>query len=121
MQSKQKRENYQMENEEKYTELDLRTLWVDEVKYRTTFTNKYTNKKPYEPPNLKKIKAFIPGTVREVFVKRRNKVKMNDDLLVLEAMKMKNIIKAPIDGTIKAVNVKEGQAVPKDFVLIEFK
>lgn len=117
----QKKGNFKMENEEKNTELVLRNLWVDEVKYRTTFTNKYINKKPYEPPNLKKIKAFIPGTVREVFVKRRAKVKMNEDLLILEAMKMRNIIKAPIDGTIKAVHVKEGQAVAKDFVLIEFK
>lgn len=110
-----------MENEEKFTELDFRNLWVDEVHYRTTYTKKYTNKKPYEPPNLKKVKAIIPGTVREVFVKRRAKVKMNDDLLVLEAMKMRNIIKAPIDGVIKAINVKDGQAVAKDFVMIEYK
>lgn len=109
-----------MENEEKYTDLDFSKLWVDEVNYRTTLTRKYTNKKPYEPPNLKRIKAFIPGTIREVFVKRRNKVKMNDDLLILEAMKMRNVIKAPIDGTIKSVNVKVGQAVAKDFILIEF-
>jgi biotin carboxyl carrier protein len=46
---------------------------------------------------------------------------MNDDLMVLEAMKMRNVLKAPIDGVIKAIHVKEGQAVPKDFVLIEFK
>jgi pyruvate carboxylase len=109
------------ENEEKYTELDLQSLWVDEVYYKTTYTRKYANRKPYEPPSLKKIKAFIPGTVREVFVKRKAKVSMNDDLMVLEAMKMRNVLKAPIDGVIKAIHVKEGQAVPKDFVLIEFK
>jgi len=113
-----------MENEEKEPQKDneiIRTLWVDEVNYQTTFTNKYLNKKPYEPPNLKKVKSFIPGTVREIFVKRRARVKMNDNLLVLEAMKMKNILKAPIDGQIKLVNVKVGQVVPKDFVMIEFR
>ena len=109
------------ENEEKFTDLDMQSLWVDEVYYKTTLTKKYTNKKPYEPPNLKKIKAFIPGTVREVYVKRKAKVSMNDDLMVLEAMKMRNVLKAPIDGVIKSIHVKEGQAVPKDFVLIEFK
>lgn len=109
------------ENEEKFTELDFRTLWVDEVYYKTTLTKKYANKKPYEPPSLKKIKAFIPGTVREIFVKRKARVNMNDDLMVLEAMKMRNVLKAPIDGVIKEIYVREGQAVAKDFVLIEFK
>lgn len=108
-----------MDNEEK--ELDYRSLWVDQVKYRTTLTRKYLNRKPYEPPNIKKIKAFIPGTIKAVYVKRRSRVKMNDDLLILEAMKMQNIIKAPMDGVIKAVHVKAGQAVAKDFLLIEFQ
>lgn len=107
------------ENEEKY--LDIKTLWVDEVNYKTTLTNKYKNRKPYEPPNFRKIKAFIPGTIREVFVKKRAKVKKNDDLLVLEAMKMRNILKAPVDGVIKAVYVKTGQAVAKDAVLVEME
>lgn len=111
-----------MENEDKQQEkIEYRTLWVDEVNYTTTLTRKHLNKKPYEPPNLKKIKAVIPGTIREIYVKRRSKVKANDNLLVLEAMKMRNILKAPIDGQIKSINVKEGQAVAKDFVLIEFK
>jgi biotin carboxyl carrier protein len=110
-----------METEEKEKELEIRTLWVDEVNYRTSFTNKYLNKKPYEPPNLKKVKAVIPGTIRKIYVKRRSRVKMNDDLLILEAMKMRNILKAPIDGQIKSINVKVGQAVAKDYVLIEFK
>lgn len=110
-----------MENEEKTEkiEVELKKLWVDEVNYNTTLTTKYLNKKPYEPPNLKKIKAVIPGTIREIYVKRRSKVKKNDNLMVLEAMKMRNILKAPVDGQIKSINVKTGQAVPKDFVLIE--
>lgn len=109
------------ESEDKFAELDFRSLWVDEVYYKTTLTKKYANKKPYEPPSLKKIKAVIPGTVREIYVKPKSKVSMNDNLMVLEAMKMRNVLKAPADGVIKAVYVKEGQAVPKDFVLIEFK
>lgn len=110
----------EQEGQKKQKELDIKTLWVDEVNYKTTLTNKYLNRKPYEPPNLKKIKAFIPGTIREVYVKRKTKVKANDDLLILEAMKMRNVLKAPVDGVIKAVYVKTGQAVAKEFVLVEF-
>jgi biotin carboxyl carrier protein len=109
------------ENNDQEKKIDFRTLWVDEVNYRTSLTRKFLNRKPYEPPSLKKVKAFIPGTVREIFVKRRTKVKAHDDLLVLEAMKMRNIIKAPIDGVIKAVHVKSGQVVPKEFLLIEIE
>ncbi len=107
-----------MENEQH--DIDIKTLWVDEVNYQTTLTKKYLNRKPYTPPNLKEIKAFIPGTIKEVFVKRKAKVKANDKLLILEAMKMNNLLRAPFDGTIKAIYIKEGQIVSKNFVLIEF-
>ena len=43
------------------------------------------------------------------------------DLLVIEAMKMQNIIKAEIDGVVKAVHVKSGQSVAVDEILIEFE
>ena len=107
-----------MENEQQ--NIDIKTLWVDEVNYKTTLTKKYLNRKPYKPPNVKEIKAFIPGTIREVFVKRKAKVKANDKLLILEAMKMKNVLRAPVDGAIKSVNVKVGQSVSKNHILIEF-
>lgn len=99
----------------------MRSLMVDEVKYRTTFTTKFQNRKHYEPPDPGKIRAFIPGTIRAVFVKPKASVKMHDELLVLEAMKMKNLLTAPMDGVIKAVHVKEGQSVAKQELLIEFE
>jgi biotin carboxyl carrier protein len=48
-------------------------------------------------------------------------VERNDKLLILEAMKMKNIIYAPFDAKIKKVYVKEGEMVPKSALLIEFE
>ncbi len=99
----------------------MRSILIDNVRYRTTFTKKFAERKPYEEPDPKIIKAFIPGTIRKVHVKRRNKVAQNDELLVLEAMKMRNIILAPMDGVIKEVLVKVGQSVAKNDVLIVFK
>ena len=98
----------------------MRSLMLDDVRYRTTFTRKYAEKKPYSPPNLKLIKAFIPGTIRAVYVKKGAKVKTGEKLLILEAMKMNNIILAPIDGVIKEVHVSVGSTIPNHGTLIEY-
>jgi biotin carboxyl carrier protein len=47
-------------------------------------------------------------------------VKKGDAILILEAMKMENVIKSPIDGTIKQIVVSEKQAVDKNQALITF-
>ena len=99
----------------------LRSILIDNVRYRTTFTKKYNERKAYKPDDPKVIKAFIPGTIIKVHVRRRNRVSQNDELLVLEAMKMRNIVLAPMDGVIKEVLVKEGESVAKNAVLIIFK
>jgi biotin carboxyl carrier protein len=97
-----------------------KSLLVENIKYKTLLTRKYQEKKPYAPKNIKKITAFIPGTITNVFVTPKKKVKMGDKLLVLEAMKMRNDIISPLDGIIKDVYVKEGEKVNKEKILIEF-
>ena len=47
--------------------------------------------------------------------------KKGDPLVVLEAMKMENIIKSPIDGKIDTVMVQKGDKVEKNSVLVEFQ
>ena len=66
------------------------------------------------------IKAPMPGLVLNVLVGEGTAVKKGDALLVLEAMKMENILKSPADGTVKRISVKKGMAVEKNQVLIEF-
>ncbi len=99
----------------------MRSILLDDVRYRTTFTRKFAEKKPYSPPNLKLIKAFIPGTIRAIYVKKGSKVKAKDKLLILEAMKMNNIILAHIDGVIKEVHVTVGSTVPNHGILVEYE
>lgn len=67
------------------------------------------------------VKAAMPGKVLEVNVKAGDKVKSGENLIVLEAMKMENIIKSPEDGTIKSCEVKVGATVNKNQLLITFK
>ena len=66
------------------------------------------------------LKAPMPGLVVDVTVSPGDQVKKGDKLLVLEAMKMENILKAPADATVKGVNISKGKTVEKNEVLIQF-
>ena len=89
--------------------------------YETCVTKKFMQRKPYEKHDPRIIKALIPGVVAEIGTQAGNAVKKGDTLMILEAMKMLNRIKAPQDGTIKAVNVAAGEKVTKGQVLIEIE
>jgi len=67
------------------------------------------------------IKAPMPGLILEINVEIGQKVKENDTLLILEAMKMENSIASPRVGVIKSISVKKGDAVEKNQFLIEFE
>ena len=67
------------------------------------------------------IKAPMPGLVLKLFVAEGAHVKKGDNLLVLEAMKMENIIKSPADVVVKSVKIKPGDKVEKGQVLLLFQ
>jgi biotin carboxyl carrier protein len=69
----------------------------------------------------KHLKAAMPGMVIEVKIKPGDKVTKGQPLLVLEAMKMENIIKAQWETTVKAVHVSGGMSVEKGDKLLEFE
>jgi len=69
---------------------------------------------------LNHVKAPMPGLIVDLRVQTGDTVKPGDPLLVLEAMKMENIIKSSGEGTVKKVKVKKGDSVDKGQVLIEF-
>lgn len=68
---------------------------------------------------VKDIKAPMPGLVLEIQVEEGQQVFRGDAILILEAMKMENVIKSPGDGVISKILVRQGQAVEKGGVLIE--
>jgi pyruvate carboxylase len=93
----------------------------ENIFYRTTLTRKFLNRKAYQAPNSKKITAFIPGTILKVHIKEGHKVKKGDPLVVLQAMKMNNLILSTRNGVIKKIYVKQGETVPKHHLLLELK
>ena len=70
---------------------------------------------------IQNIKAPMPGLVIDIKVKPGDTVNKGDGLLVLEAMKMENIIKAPGHAVIKKITVSKGMPVEKNQVLIEME
>jgi biotin carboxyl carrier protein len=69
---------------------------------------------------IKNIKAPMPGLILDLKVKPGDEVKKGDVVLILEAMKMENIIKSPGSGIVKEVKVSLKQSVEKNQVLIQF-
>jgi biotin carboxyl carrier protein len=70
---------------------------------------------------VNEIKAPMPGLILDINVKIGQKVKEDDPLLILEAMKMENVLTSPRDGIIKSISVSKGDAVNKNQLLIEFE
>lgn len=69
---------------------------------------------------VKDVKAPMPGLVLDVLVEPGAAISKGDPILVLEAMKMENVIKSPADGTLKEISVQKGQAVEKGAALVHF-
>ncbi len=67
------------------------------------------------------LKAGMPGKIIEIFAKEGEIVKANKPLLIMEAMKMENEMRASRDVKIKEVRVKQGDSVESGAVLIKFE
>ncbi|HZV68445.1 MAG TPA: acetyl-CoA carboxylase biotin carboxyl carrier protein subunit [Saprospiraceae bacterium] len=67
------------------------------------------------------MEAPMPGLVIAIKVAPGDHVVKGTPMLILEAMKMENVIAAPHDATIKAIKVNIGQAVERGLALVEFE
>jgi biotin carboxyl carrier protein len=64
------------------------------------------------------VRAPLAGNIWSVLVEVGAKVEEEDELLVIEALKMENLVYAPCAGTIKEIRVKKGDKVEEDDVMI---
>jgi len=102
-------------------EKELKPLIVQGAIYQTQYTWKFENRVNYETPNENLIYSFIPGTIVDIFIKTKQKVKEGETLLLLEAMKMENQVRMPFDGQIVKIHIKKDETIPKRHLMIEVK
>lgn len=64
------------------------------------------------------LKSPLPGIVVDIKVKVGDVVKKGDAVVILEAMKMENVLQAPVDGTVQEIGVNPGDSVLEGVTLI---
>ena len=74
-----------------------------------------------EPPDTSKfLLSPMPGLLVSVAVEIGEKIKIGDELVVVEAMKMENILRAERDAIVAAIRAEEGASLTVDQVILEF-
>jgi propionyl-CoA carboxylase alpha chain len=76
------------------------------------------------PPKVadtgKQVVCPMPGLVMSIAVAEGQEVKAGETVAVVEAMKMENVLRAEIDGTVKKIHAKPGDSLAVDAVILEF-
>jgi len=73
---------------------------------------------PSAPKGTGNIKSPLPGVILEIYVREGDTVKIGQKLLMLEAMKMENIINADKEGRVVSIKVGKGDSVMEGDILI---
>jgi biotin carboxyl carrier protein len=97
---------------------EYQVFTINSGRYLTLLTRKFEKRKEWKRSNPKEIYSFIPGSIIEIYAKPGQKMKAGEVILTLEAMKMYNKVEMPMDGVIKKINVKKGDRIPKNLLMV---
>ena len=97
---------------------DYHVFTVNSAKYLTLLTKKFENRKVWQKLDPKEVRSFIPGSIIDIYAEPGQMMKAGQAILILEAMKMYTRVEMPIDGVIKEINVKKGDRVPKNMIMV---
>lgn len=104
-----------------FEEKELRELVIQGAVYKTKYSRKFEERNVWETPDTNKLYSFIPGTIIDIYVKSKQKVKEGETLLLLEAMKMQNQVRMPFDGEIVKIYVQKDEVIPNRHLMVEIK
>jgi propionyl-CoA carboxylase alpha chain len=93
-----------------------------EVRILSLIADHYNQKLPEEKKKdtSKEVLSPMPGKVTNILVQENDKVEIGDSLIILDAMKMENIIKSDCSAVIKNIHIKKNDSVSADQLLITF-
>jgi acetyl/propionyl-CoA carboxylase alpha subunit len=72
-------------------------------------------------PKVNNLKAPMPGLVLDVLISEGQQINKGDSMIILEAMKMENVLKAAVDAVVGRVHVSKGARVEKNEMLVELQ
>ncbi len=100
-------------------------IYVDEEYYSASLLKIdrlfYYKEKPVSASKSGMVRSFIPGCIRKIYFRPGDRVEENDIVLIHEAMKMENEIRAPKTGVIKSMGVEEGDNILANHLLFEIE
>jgi biotin carboxyl carrier protein len=99
-------------------EKKIQHLVIDDTGYETEIPEGYIRKLKKETTGKKEIRAIIPGVISDVKVKKGQMVKEGNVVIILEAMKMLNLIEAETDGRVGEILVSAGDRVAKGQLIL---
>ena len=106
-------------NQNKYQVLINNVEYGFSIETPISFRRKKFLQKKHKDNKFEQLLAPMPGKIVDILVDEDTQVNAGDPILVLEAMKMQNEITAQSNGRVKKINVKAGDNVMKDDILIE--
>ena len=102
--------------EKKHQQEEYVDFVVTARKYKTLLTAKYKSRPMWHKPSAGDVVSHLPGTIIKIMVEEAGQL-----LLIHEAMKMQNRVIAPISGVVVELNVKEGDKITKNHLMVKIE
>ena len=94
---------------------------AEETQLRPAPASATTTELRTSTPAVKRIVAPLPGVIKSIAARPGQPVSAGDELLVIEAMKMDNVIRATQDGIIDTIHTAEGRQVAHGELMLEYR
>ena len=107
--------------EKKHQQEEYVDFVVTARKYKPLLTAKYKSRPMWYKPSAGDVVSHLPGTIIKIMVEEGQAVEAGQLLLIHEAMKMQNRVVAPISGVVVELNVKEGDKITKNHLMVKIE
>ena len=107
--------------EKKHQQEEYVDFVVTARKYKKLLKEQYQKRPMWHKPSAGDVVSHLPGTIIKIMVEEGQAVEAGQLLLIHEAMKMQNRVVAPISGVVVELNVKEGDKITKNHLMVKIE